>query len=72
MTSIEVKSRSRSLKSYSSNELTTDSLVDELIEELSVDNHISRHRLRLSRLENDKQVALIADKTFAQNGIPKN
>lgn len=72
MTSIEVKSRSRSLKSYSSNELTTDSLVDELIEELSADNHISRHRLRLTKLENGKQVPLVADKTFAQNGIPKS
>ncbi|EMG46789.1 hypothetical protein SBY92_005295 [Candida maltosa Xu316] len=71
MTSIEVKSRSRNIKSFSSNELTVDSSVQELINELSSDNHISEHRLRLTRLENGKQVALITHKTFAENGIPK-
>lgn len=73
MTSIEVKSRSRSIKSYSSNELTTDSLVGELIEELSQDNKMSKHRLRLTRLDetNGKQIPLVAHQTFAQNGIPK-
>ena len=71
MTDIEVKSRSRSIKSFSSNELTPDSSVQELINELSSDNHISEHRLRLTKLENGKQVALIPHKTFAENGIPK-
>ncbi|CAK9438801.1 uncharacterized protein LODBEIA_P30250 [Lodderomyces beijingensis] len=71
MTSIEVKSRSKSIKSYSSNELTTDSLVEELIDELSADNHVSKHRLRLTRLDNGKQIPLVAHQTFAQNGIPK-
>ncbi|KAI3405302.1 TSC13 [Candida oxycetoniae] len=73
MTTIEVKSRSKSIKSYSSNELTTDSLVEELIDELSADNHLSKHRLRLTRLDqNGKQVPLVAHQTFAQNGIPKS
>ena len=38
---------------------------------MSSDNHISEHRLRLTKLENGKQVALIPHKTFAENGIPK-
>ena len=72
MTTIEVKSRSRSIKSYSSNELTPDSNVQELINELSNDNKISEHRLRLTKLENGKQVALITHKTFVDNGIPES
>ncbi|RCK55634.1 hypothetical protein Cantr_05000 [Candida viswanathii] len=72
MTSIEVKSRSRTIKSYSSNELTPDSSVQELINELSSDNKISEHRLRLTKLENGKQVALITHKTFVENGIPES
>ncbi|KAI5955691.1 TSC13 [Candida jiufengensis] len=71
MASIEVKSRSKSIKPYSSNELTTDSYVQELIDELSIDNHISKHRLRITKLHNGKQVPLVAHETFAQNGIPK-
>ncbi|KAI5961174.1 TSC13 [Candida pseudojiufengensis] len=72
MASIEVKSRSKTIKPYSSNELSTDSLVQELIDELSIDNHISKHRLRITRLVNGKQIPLIPHETFTKNGIEES
>ncbi|CAI5758735.1 unnamed protein product [Candida verbasci] len=69
---IEVQSRSKNIKSYSSNELSPDSLVEELIHELSFDNKLSPYRLRLTRLDNGKQVPLIPHKTFHENGISES
>ncbi|KAG7662445.1 TSC13 [[Candida] subhashii] len=74
MTTIDVRSRSKSIKGLSSNELTPDDLVSDLVHELCNDNNISQHRLRLTMFDKTtgKQKPLDINKTFMDNGVPEN
>ncbi|KAK6199571.1 3-oxo-5a-steroid 4 dehydrogenase [Scheffersomyces amazonensis] len=71
MVSINVKSRSKSLKSLSTDELTIDSKVSELIALIKESNNIDPHRIRLTHYDTttQKNKPLDVSKTFAQNGI---
>ncbi|ODV77884.1 uncharacterized protein CANTADRAFT_91338 [Suhomyces tanzawaensis NRRL Y-17324] len=72
MVSIEVKSRSKSIKDLSTDDLTVESKVSELIQLVSMSNNgKSQYRIRLNKVEGDKKIALDADKTFVENGFPK-
>ncbi|EGW34725.1 uncharacterized protein SPAPADRAFT_132798 [Spathaspora passalidarum NRRL Y-27907] len=70
MTAIEVKSRSKSIKSLKT-DLSLDGKVQELVNEISSKNSISQYRLRLTILdkETNKQKPLDANKSFIANGI---
>ncbi|KAK6462815.1 3-oxo-5a-steroid 4 dehydrogenase [Scheffersomyces coipomensis] len=74
MVSIEVKSRSRSLKGLSSDELTIDSYVSELVDSIAKSNHTYASRIRITILDpaTGKHRPLLGYKTFAENGITKS
>ncbi|RLV90790.1 hypothetical protein JA1_004337 [Spathaspora sp. JA1] len=70
MTAIEVKSRSKSIRSLTS-DLSTTSKVQELINEICSKNKISQYRLRLTILDKEtgKQKPLDSTKTLVENGV---
>lgn len=66
---ITVNSRSKTIKTVSTDEFNLNSLVKQLVQLISVSNNLSPHRIRLSYEQDGKRVPLQADKSFADNGI---
>lgn len=73
MVTIEIKSRSKSLKGLSTNDFGVESEVSDLIKLIATKNKTSIHRIRLTFLGKDnKQVPLNSDKTLKDNGFAKD
>lgn len=71
MVSIDVKSRSKSLKGLSTDKLSNGSVVSELVSLIANSNRKSIHRIRLTKYDvvSKKNVPLDTSKTFSENGI---
>lgn len=66
---LEIKSRSKSIKSLSNSEFIPTDFVNDLIDVIAKDNKLNKNRIRLTYEHDNSKVPLTVNKTFKQFGI---